>query len=289
MILGDKRRTVIENIKKSAENGEFYNKVELDDPVLTEEESSRITDSYIDNRKRIGFKVKTALARAAVSVATKRINRDTEITGLERIPKDMGGVIITSNHFAPLENTAIRFMLSKIGRKKMNIISQASNFAMRGAIGFLMNYADTIPISSQPRYLARNFMSILKEKLVVNKEAVLLYPEQEMWYNYRKPRPPKRGAYFYGSKLGVPIISCFVEIIDSDEDETPDFKKVKYRVHVLGVLYPDAEKTTKENTEYLAEIDYQMKKECYEKVYGKALVYEFESSDIAGWKGCLDE
>ncbi len=288
MILGDKRKTVIENIKTSVENGDFYAKVEPDDPVLSERESRQITDAYTENRKRIDFKTKSVLAELIVRAATKRINADTEIVGLEKIPKELGGVIITSNHFAPLENTAIRYMLSKIGRRKMGIISQTGNFAMKGTIGFLMNYADTIPISSEPRYLARSFMSILKEKLVINKEAILLYPEQEMWYNYRKPRPPKKGAYFYGSKLNVPIISCFIEIVDLNEDDSDEFKKVKYRVHVLGVLYPDSNKTSRENTEYLAETDYEMKKNCYEKVYGKTLTYDFESTDIAGWKGKLD-
>ena len=54
---------------------------------------------------------------------------------------------------------------------------------------------------------------------------------------------------------------------------------------MLDVLYPDKTKTTRENTELLAEKDYCLKKACYEKVYGKKLTYEFENSDIAGWKG----
>ena len=113
----------------------------------------------------------------------------------------MGGVLITSNHFGPLENTVIRHLTNTLHRRRLGIISQTSNFAMKGIIGYLMNYADTIPISTDPRYLARDFLSILKERLVDKKHAILLYPEQEMWFNYRKPRPPKGGAYFYAAKL----------------------------------------------------------------------------------------
>ena len=105
-----------------------------------------------------------------------------------------------------------------------------------------------------------------------------------VWFNYRKPRPPKNGAYFYSAKLNVPIISCFVEMVDMDEDDTEEFKKVKYVLHILDVLYPDLNKTPKENTEMLSQMDYNLKKECYEKVYGKELTYDFEPSDIAGWK-----
>lgn len=287
MILGGDRIPVIENIKKFSASGEFHNKVELHDPVLTPAEARQITDNYIENRKKLSFKAKSVLARAAAQIATKLLNRSTEIVGMEKIPADIGGIIITSNHFSPIENTVIRHLTNKLGRKNVSIISQTSNFAMPGVIGFLMNYADTIPISVEPRYLARDFLSVLKEKLVENHEAVLLYPEQEMWFNYRKPRPPKGGAYFYSAKLGIPIVSCFVEMTDLNEDENDnkDFKQVKYTLHVLDVLYPDKNKTSKENTEFMAETDYKLKKECYEKVYGKKLDYTFEPWDIAGWKG----
>lgn len=287
MILGDNRIAVIENIKNYAEKGEFHNKVELNDPVLTAQDSRRITHSYMENRTHITYKVKSFLAVSIAKTATKIINKDTEIVGLEKIPSNIGGALITSNHFGPLENTVIRHLTNNLKRRKLGIISQTSNFAMGGIIGFLMNYADTIPISTEPRYLARDFLSVLKEKLVDKKQMVLLYPEQEMWFNYRKPRPPKNGAYFYCAKLNVPIISCFVEIVDTEKDDTEDFKKVKYILHVLDVLYPDENKTSKENTEYLSQRDYELKKECYERVYNKKLSYDFEPADIAGWKGSL--
>ena len=287
MIIGENRKAVIENIKKFAESGQFHNKVELNDPVLTAADSRKITDAYLENRRHLSFKLKTVLGISLAKIATKIINKNTEIVGLDKIPKNLGGVLITSNHFGPLENTVIRHLTNKLGRRKLGIISQTSNFAMTGIIGFLMNYADTIPISTDPRYLARDFLSVLKERLVDKKHAVLLYPEQEMWFNYRKPRPPKNGAYFYAAKLNVPIISCFVEMIDLPQDDTPEFKKVKYVLHILDVLYPDPNKTVKENTEVLGDKDYFLKKTCYETVYGKELFYEFDSSDIAGWKGSL--
>ena len=287
MILGDNRRAVIENIRTCAENGDFHSKVELGDPVLSAEQNRNITDAYLENRKRLTFNLKTASAVTMAQIATRMINKNTEIVGLEKIPQNLGGVLITSNHFSPVENTVIRHLTNTLGRRRLNIISQTTNFAMPGVIGFLMNYADTIPISTEPRYLARDFLSVLKEKLVLRKEAVLLYPEQEMWFNYRKPRPPKGGAYFFAAKLNVPIISCFVEIVDTPKDDTPEFRQVKYILHVLDVLLPDAEKSVRENTEILSERDYALKKACYETVYGKKLTYTFENSDIAGWKEAL--
>ncbi len=287
MIIGDNRKAVIENIKLCAESGEFHNKVELNDPVLTAEQSKKITENYIENRKQPAFRVKTALGVTLAKSAAKIVNKNTVITGLEKIPENLGGCLITSNHFSPLENTVIRYLTNTLGRKRLGIISQTSNFAMTGIVGFLMNYADTIPISSEPHYLAKDFPAILKERLIDKKDAVLLYPEQEMWFNYRKPRPPKNGAYFYAAKLNVPIVSCFVEIIDLNKDDNSEFKKVKYVLHILDVLYPDKNKTVRENTDYLALTDYSLKKACYERVYGKKLTYRFEDGDIAGWKESL--
>ena len=83
------------------------------------------------------------------------------------------------------------------------------------------------------------------------------------------------------------MLSCFVEMVDLTEDDTPEFKKVKYILHVLDVLYPDPQKSVRENTEFLSHTDYTLKKNCYESVYGKELTYTFENSDIAGWKGVL--
>ena len=287
MIIGADRKAVIQNIKTLAESGQFHQKVELNDPVLTAEQSREITDRYMENRKQILFKIKTFFGVLLDKTAARIINKNTEIVGLEKIPRELGGTLITSNHFSPLENTVIRHLTNTLGRRKLGIISQTSNFAMTGILGFIMNYADTIPISTDPRYLARDFLSVLKERLVEKKHAILLYPEQEMWFNYRKPRPPQNGAYFYAAKLNIPIISCFVEMADLPEDDTAEFKKVKYILHILDVLYPDPQKSVKENTEALGERDYTLKKECYEAVYGKPLTYVFEPGDIAGWKEML--
>lgn len=281
------RKAVIKNIQRNLENGEFHAKAEINDPVLSQKESHDITHVFTQSRGKIAYKAKTALCVFITGIATKLINKNTEIVGIEKIPKNLRGAIITSNHFSPFENTVIRLLTMKLKIKHPAIISQTTNFATKGAIGFLMKYCDTVPISAEPRYLARDFLSVLKEKLTVKEQPILLYPEQEMWFNYRKPRPPKNGAYFYAAKLNVPILSCFVEIIDLNEDENPEFKKVKYKLHILGVLYPKEELSAKENTEYLANKDYELKKICYEKVYKKPLTYTFESEDIAGWKGSL--
>ena len=146
MIIGRERSKVIENIKTAAESGDFYKKVEIDDPVLTKEQSDEIINRYLKNRKKFSFKMKSCAARAAADIAADYINSSTEIEGLEKVKGIDGGALITSNHFSPIENTAIRKLVKKLGKRRLNIVSQETNLAMPGVIGFLMNYADTIPI-----------------------------------------------------------------------------------------------------------------------------------------------
>lgn len=67
-----------------------------------------------------------------------------------------------------------------------------------------------MPVSSLKWFMETEFPNQIKNALDENK-LVLIYPEQEMWFNYRKPRPCKRGAYLYAVKFNVPVISLFVE------------------------------------------------------------------------------
>ncbi len=281
MMIGDEREKVIGNIRQAAEHGDFYAKVELGDPVLTKEQSKAITDRFLKNRKKPLYRMKTYLGCKVADIAMAAINRDTEIVGREKLEGLSGGAIITSNHFSPLENTVVRFLVKKTLKKKLSIISQVTNFAMGGPLGFLMNYANTIPLSGDAWYMTHDLMDVLAER--VKDGVVLIYPEQEMWFNYRKPRPPKRGAYYFAAKLGVPVISCFVEIRELPEKEREDLYKTRYRIHVLDVLQGDPALSVKANSQALCDRDYALKKAAYEKIYGKPLDYTFEPEDIAGW------
>ncbi|MBE6912350.1 MAG: 1-acyl-sn-glycerol-3-phosphate acyltransferase [Ruminococcaceae bacterium] len=281
MIIGDKRKEVIENIKTAIAKEDFYAKVEVNDPVLTPEEGKTITNGFLSRRKKLSSKLKSFFARRIANVATKILNRDTEIIGEEKFRELSRGAIITSNHFSPIENTVVRKLVLKNGHRRLNVVAQLTNFAMKGIIGFLMNYADTIPLAEDFRYLNRDFLDVIKEKTDKG-ETVLIYPEQEMWFNYRKPRPPKRGPYYFAAKLNVPVVCCFVEMRETEKKENDEFNKVKYILHVLDILYPNPEKSDKENSTAMAKRDFELKIAAYENAYNKKLSYEFEKGDIAG-------
>lgn len=284
MILGDNRPAVIANIRNAAQTGDFYKKVELGDPQLTPEQSAAIIHRYLTRRGACSFRLKGFAARQMANAATAMFNRDTAIVGMEKVASVTGGAILTSNHFSPVDNTVVRHFARAVGKKRVCIVSQETNLAMPGILGFLMNYADVIPISDDMHYMQGKFLETL-QSLVDRKEWVLIYPEQEMWFNYRKPRPPKRGAYYFASRMNVPVICCFVEMRDIPELDTPEFHKVRYTIHILDVLTPDPAKSVRENSLEMCRRDYALKKRAYEEIYGKPLDYTFADSDIAGWLG----
>ena len=281
-MIGISKDDVINNIKKATEKGEYNKKVEIGDPNLTQKQEEQIIEKYIRNQDKISYKFKTKIARIIIFWGTKIINKDTKIIGIENIKDINTGAIITSNHFNPLDNLIIQKLIRKLGKKRLYIVSQVSNFAMEGFIGFLMNYSDTIPLSKQVSFIKKHFAKLIKGKLK-NNNYILIYPEEEMWFNYRKPRPLKQGAYYYAAKNNVPIISCFTEIIDKDEGSNQESIVVDHILHVLTPIYPDPNKSAKENSIEMMEKDYEQKKQAYESEYNKKLDYTFDKEDIAGW------
>ena len=282
MIIGDNKEQIIENIQRCVEEGKFNDKVEVDDPSLSLQEKKELIAKYLNKRNKLGYKICNKIARVIINMVTWSENRDTEIEGIENIAEIKSGAIITSNHFNPLDNTVVRKFTKKIGKSRLYIVSQDTNLAMKGIIGFIMNYADIIPISSDNTYMRSKFLSMV-EDIISKNQFILIYPEQEMWFNYRKPRLLKRGAYYYAAKFNVPIISCFVEIKNIGKKENKEFYKSKYVMHVLKPIYPDASKSIRENSIMMMNKDYEQKVEAYEKAYGKKIQYDFAYDDIAGW------
>ncbi len=284
MIIGGSKKEVIKNIQRNIENNELNKKVEVNDPKLNEEEITKLLNKFYQSREhKFLFYLKSRFAYFFVSLLGHKLNKSIKIEGLENLKNINTGAIITSNHFNPLDNMLIRKLIKKRYHKNLYIVSQETNLAMPGFLGYLLNNLNIIPLTKSPNYIIKKFKPELT-KVLKNKNYVLIYPEEEMWFNYRKPRPCKRGAYQFAVEANVPIISCFVEIIDQETDDNEEFKNVEYVVHVLKPIYNDPTKSLKENAKLMAELDYKQKKEAYEKCYNKALNYKFSYADIAGYK-----
>jgi hypothetical protein len=285
MIIGGSKKEVINNIKKNIENNELNKKVEIGDPNLSEDEIQKYINDFYRNKKKLSYFFKNKIANKTVKKISKELYPDIKINGLEKLDlADLSnGAIITSNHFNPLDSYNIRKIVEEKLHKKLYIVVQDTNLAMPGFLGFLFNNIEVIPLSKSPNYIIKKFVPELK-KILSKGDFILIYPEEEMWFNYRLPRPCKRGAYQFAHELDVPVISCFVKMIDTDKTDNDEFNKVKYEVSINKVIYPEAGESVKSDSRKMAEVDYEARKKAYEDAYNKKLNYEFDISDIAGWK-----
>lgn len=285
MIIGGSKKEVIKNIETNINNNELNKKVEVGDPNLTEEEKTKYINKFYQNQKSPIYFIKNKIANKTVRKIAKEIYPNINIIGLEKLNNvDLtNGAIITSNHFNPLDSYNIRKIVEEKLHKKLYIVVQDTNLAMPGALGFLFNNIEVIPLSKSPNYIIKKFMPELK-KILSKGNFVLIYPEEEMWFNYKLPRPCKRGAYQFAHELDVPVISCFVKMTDTNITDNNEFNIVKYDVFINKVIYPEKNESIKSDSRKMAEVDYETRKKAYEDAYNKELKYEFDIKDIAGWK-----
>ena len=284
MIIGGDKRQIIKNIKKNLQDKELNKKVEVGDPEFNEQDSEKYIQEFFKIRKnKLSFYFKSLPAKTVIKKVTKEMKEYIEFKGLENIDKNIKSAIVTCNHFNPIDNIFIRKAIKDCYKKDLHIVIQDTNLALPDNLGYLMNYSNTIPLSKSPSYIKDIFIKEMK-KILNKNNFILIYPEEEMWFNYRLPRPCKKGAYHFAADLNVPVISLFIEMVDLEEDDNEQFYQVKYIVHFLKTIYPDKNKSVKENAKYMAEFDYNQKCEAYEKAYGKKIDYKFRPNNIAGLK-----
>ena len=94
-----------------------------------------------------------------------------------------------------------------------------------------------------------------------------------MWWNYRKPKPLKKGAYTFAVQNHVPVLPCFITMQDSDIVDEDGFYVQEYTVHVSEPIYPNPRWNKSENIEYMKNKNYDLWKKIYEETYKEPLTY----------------
>lgn len=282
--LSNEKIRIIKNIEAALERNDTFAKVSVNDPSPSDEDIKRIILPFDNERASYVSKIKAFLARKMAEGFTKKVNKSTEIVGLENALGIRGSAIVTSNHYNPTDSTPIRILAKHLNReKKLHISVQESNIFMTGAFGFLMKNCNTHPFSRNAEYMVKNLKPAL-EKILKNDSLLLIYPEQEMWYNYKRPRELRDGAYHYAALFGIPVIPTFTEMVTLDGERDADgFLPIKHILHILPPIYPNTSLSVRENRTRMQTIDYILKKKCYEDVYSVKLDAPFDlKRDIAG-------
>lgn len=197
-----------------------------------------------------------------------------EYKGIENLEKVADGAVITCNHFNAFDSFAIQlaFEQGKLKKKKMYRVIREGNYTgFPGFYGVLMRHCNTLPLSSNFKTMEKFIAAV--DRVLEKNQFVLVYPEQGMWWNYRKPRPLQKGAFTFAARNNKPVLPVFITMEDSDVLDDDGFYVQEYTVHFCEPIYPDPNKKRAQNSCEMRDKNYEAWKAVYEQTYGEKLTY----------------
>ena len=235
------RIKVQQKIEELEREGKFDVDVEDDPPTIV------LTPDNIDYlRKKMTSKIKRVFANEVGERFLDSLLKNNKliikkVNGIENLNKVETGAIVTCNHFNPFDCFAIEkvFRMSgKIEEKRLYKIIREGNYTnFPGLYGFFFRNCDTLPLSSNKRTMV-DFMKAVSV-LLQKGDFILIYPEQSMWWNYRKPKPLKDGAYKIATRNNVPVIPIFITMEDSEIIGDDGFPVQEYIINIEEPIMPD--------------------------------------------------
>ena len=196
-----------------------------------------------------------------------------EVRGIENFTAVKGGRIVTCNHFSVTDHYAVWVALRDHmdGKLLYKVIREGNYTNPPKPFGLFLRHCNTLPLSSQTATM-KKFLRALKE-LLARGETILIYPEQSMWWNYRKPKPMQDGAFSLAVRNNAPILPVFITMEDSDVLDPDGFFVQEYTIHILPAIYPDKTLSSHEAKDLMKKENYEAFARVYEEFYQKPLVY----------------
>ena len=274
MEISKDRLEVFDKIAYLERRGHFDRDVENDPP--TKPLDPQKVD-YVGKRlsTRIGTFIANRIGRAFYE---KKIRRGElvirEVRGIENFEAIADrGAIITCNHFHPFDNYAVYKAISPKmqGRMLYKIIREGNYTSFGGFYGYLFRHCNTLPLASSLSGIKA--LSGAVKELLLRGEKILIYPEQSMWYNYRKPKPLKLGAFRFAAKNNAPILPIFITLEDTDRFDGDNYPIQAYTIHILHAIFPNESLGVRESSLHLCRKNYELWKEVYESFYKIPLEY----------------
>lgn len=275
-----KRLAVLEKIDALEREGTFDIDVEDDPPTRPLREGE--VDFFCRKPKsRVARRLAYFFARRFVNKQIKNGELIiTDVKGVENLASLKSGAVLTCNHFNAFDSFAMQIAYERAGfnNKKprlFRVVREGNYTSFPGFYGFLMRHCNTLPLSSSHSVM-REFMSAT-EQLLRDGNFVLIYPEQSMWWNYRKPKPLKQGAFRFAAKCSVPVVPFFVTMRDSAKIGADGFPIQEYTIHISEPIYPPEGISTREASEFMLRENERIWREIYEREYAVPLKYLSEA------------
>lgn len=276
------RLEIIEKIERLEKEGHFDVDAEDDPPTIV------LTPENVDYlRKKWRSKLKSKFANKIGERFLDNLLEENkliikEVKGIEILQKVQTGAMITCNHFNPFDSFSIEEVFRISGQSKnkklYKVIREGNYTNFPGLYGFFFRNCDTLPLSSNTETM-REFIKAV-DTILSRGDFILIYPEQSLWWNYKKPKPLKSGAYRLASRNNVPVIPIFITMEDTDIIGEDGFPVQQYIINIEEPIYPDSKLSIKGNTEMMKEKNFEVWKKVYEDFYKIPLEYTTEKKDI---------
>lgn len=280
-IVKSKDRTdILKKIELFEENGWFDVDVENDPP------SKILMPNKVDYlQKKLSSKIARKIAYSAARKFMNKLLKEkqliiSDVKGIEHWKNLDTGAIITCNHFNAMDSFAMQYAYDKTGfkkRKLYKVIREGNYTSFGGFYGYLMRHCNTLPLSSNAETMKKFINAV--DVILKKREFILVYPEQSMWWNYKKPKPLKKGAFNFAVRNNVPVVPIFITMQDSDIIAKDGFPIQKYTINIFEPIYPNKTISARENIEAMMQKNYDLWKDCYEKTYGIPLVYNTKKDE----------
>lgn len=268
------RLAILDEIARLEREGKFDVDAENDPPTIP------IMPGEVDYlNEKLTSKLKTTVANTIGLEFLKKLLRKNEllikeINGLENIDNLDKGAIFTCNHFNPFDVFAVETAFRSSNKKKKTmykVIREGNYTNFPGFYGYLFRNSNTLPLATSPKAMEEFVKAV--EKILADGDYILIYPEQSLWWNYKKPKPLKNGAFKLATKNNVPIVPIFITMKNSDIIGNDGFPILEYYINIEKPIYPDENATVKENTENMKNKNYEVWKKVYENFYNIPLEY----------------
>jgi lipopolysaccharide biosynthesis glycosyltransferase len=273
----ENRRQVLEKIAQYEKEGRFSEDVEEDPPapVLMPDDIDYLSNNITSKMQtKYAFKMARWFVNMLIRKKQLIIKEITGEENLRELKKNKVGAVITCNHFNAYDSFAIQLAFESAGvrnRRMYRVIREGNYTGFPGFYGFLMRHCYTLPLSSN-RDTMKKFMSAV-DMILEKGHYVLVYPEQSMWWNYRKPKPLQKGAFTFAARNNKPVVPVFITMNDSPIVDKDGFHVQEYSIHICPPIYPDPEKKQAENVLEMKDKNYEVWKKVYEETYGIPLTY----------------
>lgn len=262
---------------------EYERAARFDEDVENDPEAPELTPDKVDYLcKKLSSKIGRRIAnfigdRYFLNLIKKDVLVIDGVTGEEYLEEGLkNGAVVTCNHFHAFDNYVVFHCIRKYLPKKYlyKVIREGNYTNYPGLYGYLFRHCDTLPLSSNRRTMM-NFLSATNT-LLKRGESILIYPEQGMWWNYKKPRPFKVGGFKMAYRANVPVLPMFITMTDDTRLDGDGYPIQRMTLHVMPPIYPDQSLGEKKGAEKMKDEAYALCKAKYEEVYGIPLVYETE-------------